>query len=243
MVAYIQIDKDKEFYNVNGFVAYTGFKALGFEVKKFHDVDEIASNDPEIIIVGGISNVRKRLSNLGIEQGGEELEYPSELQAYFNRKIWSSNLKAVMEDDNQRNIFLKPKETKTFNGKVIKEFKDFIGLNVSEEVEVWCAEVVELKTEWRCFVRYAELLDVRYYKGVWDSKLDVDLVKKAITDFKSAPAAYCLDFGVDEKGKYYLVEVNDGHSLGSYGMGAVSYAKFLSARWAELTNTKDYLQF
>ena len=44
-------------------------------------------------------------------------------------------------------------------------------------------------------------------------------------------------------GKHYLNEVNDGHSLGSYGMGAVSYAKFLSARWSELTETEDLLNF
>jgi hypothetical protein len=39
------------------------------------------------------------------------------------------------------------------------------------------------------------------------------------------------------------VEVNDGHSLGSYGISSHNYAKFLSARWAELTDTTDYLNF
>ncbi|MFD0589275.1 ATP-grasp domain-containing protein [Paenibacillus sp. GCM10027627] len=24
-------------------------------------------------------------------------------------------------------------------------------------------------TEWRCFIRYGEILDVRQYKGAWDS--------------------------------------------------------------------------
>ena len=62
-------------------------------------------------------------------------------------------------------------------------------------------------------------------------------------DFKSSPSAYALDFGIDENDRMKLVEVNDGHSLGTYGISATNYAKFLSARWAELTKTKDYANF
>ena len=110
-------------------------------------------------------------------------------------------------------------------------------------MEVWCSEIIHLVTEWRCFVRYGKIWDVRYYKGAWDSKLNLTIVNNAISKFTNQPAAYCLDFGVDAEGKHYLIEVNDGHSLGTYGMGAISYAKFLSARWSELTETKDLLNF
>jgi hypothetical protein len=34
MKTYIQTDKTGDYYNVNAFVAATGFKALGFEVLK-----------------------------------------------------------------------------------------------------------------------------------------------------------------------------------------------------------------
>ena len=64
-----------------------------------------------------------------------------------------------------------------------------------------------------------------------------------MADYKSSPNAYGLDFGVDEKNVMKLVEVNDGHSLGTYGISAVKYAKFLAARWAELTHTTDYARF
>jgi hypothetical protein len=47
----------------------------------------------------------------------------------------------------------------------------------------------------------------------------------------SIEIAYSLDFGIDENNIMKLVEVNDGHSLGSYGISAINYAKFLSARW------------
>jgi hypothetical protein len=145
--------------------------------------------------------------------------------------------------EEQTGIFIKPLETKLFQGKVISGFSDFIGLNYEREIEIWCSETIDIVTEWRCFIRYGTLLDVRYYKGSWNSKLDTEIVNDAIAKYKNQPASYSLDFGVDADGKHYLIEVNDGHSLGSYGMGAISYAKFLSARWSELTNTEDYLKF
>jgi len=39
MRAYIQTNEQGDFYNVNAFVAATGFQSLGFEVVKF--VDEV----------------------------------------------------------------------------------------------------------------------------------------------------------------------------------------------------------
>lgn len=241
MKVYIQTDEAGEFYNVNAYVAATGFKSLGFEVHKYIDADEVSDKDPSSIFVGGVGMVRKRLSCLGIEKPDEK-EYPAELQHFLNRKVWTSTLNELIQNE-QTGIFIKPTQTKLFQGKVIKRFGDYIGLKYDEEVEVWCSEIVELLTEWRCFIRYKEILDVRYYKGNWDSRLDLDIVRDAIAKYTTQPHAYCLDFGVDDDGKHYLVEVNDGHSLGTYGMGAISYAKFLSARWAELTQTEDPLNF
>lgn len=242
MKAYCQVDESGEFFNVNAYVAFTGFRELGFEVGKFFQVEEIEDSDPEVVVVGGISNVRKRLDLLGIEREQREIEYPEELQAYLGRRVWSSSLREVIQDESARNIFVKPKETKLFEGRVIREFRDLIGLNYDREVEVWCSEPVAFVTEWRCFIRYGELWDARYYKGLLDSRLDVERVQQAAAEFRSGPAAYSLDFGATAEGECLLVEVNDGHSIGSYGTPGIRYAKFLSARWAEMTGTRDYLR-
>jgi hypothetical protein len=135
-------------------------------------------------------------------------------------------------------------ETKKFTGMVVKEYKEFIGLtNMEKPTKIWCSELVNFKTEWRCFIRYNEILDIRQYKGAWDSTIDLSIVKSAVENFNTAPAAYSLDFGVDENNLQKLVEVNDGHSLGTYGLSPTNYAKFLSARWAQLTGTTDYARF
>ena len=241
MKAYIQTDDDNDYINVNAFTAAVGFKSLGFEIIKYKDASAVTEKEADCIFVGGIGMIRSRLNKIGIDKP-DEIEYPEKLQPFLNRKVWTSKLNTIISEE-QTGIFVKPLKTKLFQGKVISQFSDFIGLNYEEDIDVWCSEVIDVVTEWRCFVRYGKIIDVRYYKGNWDSKLDLNVVNDAISKYNNQPAAYCLDFGVDKNGKHYLIEVNDGHSLGSYGMGAISYAKFLSARWSELTNTKDLLHF
>ncbi|ALR32068.1 hypothetical protein ATE47_16760 [Chryseobacterium sp. IHB B 17019] len=244
MKAYIQTDKRGEFYNVNAFIANEGFKNFGFEIEKFVDADEISNKNPENIIVGGIGNVRKRLQNLNIIRENKEIDYPEELKPFLKRKIWTSSINEIF-NKKEWNIFIKPQtETKLFAGKVIKSEMDLLGLIDEEnDIKIWCPELVNFKTEWRCFIRYKEILDIRRYKGDWDTKIDVKTVLSAINSFTSQPNSYALDFGLNENGEMFLVEVNDGHSLGTYGISSAHYAKFLSARWSELTETEDFLNF
>ena len=58
-----------------------------------------------------------------------------------------------------------------------------------------------------------------------------------------APAGYAADFGVTGDGRTLLVEINDGYSLGCYGLQHNLYAQLLSARWAELVGTEDECNF
>ncbi|MMZ67938.1 hypothetical protein D1872_305770 [compost metagenome] len=64
-----------------------------------------------------------------------------------------------------------------------------------------------------------------------------------VSQFQAAPKGYAVDFGLTDKGETLLVEVNDGYSLGHYGLFSLDYAKLLSARWAELTSTIDECDF
>jgi hypothetical protein len=112
-----------------------------------------------------------------------------------------------------------------------------------EDTEIWCSEPVNFVTEWRCFVRYGEIIDVRKYKGNWRINFDYKIIEQALKKYQSSPKAYAMDFGVTEKGETLLVEVNNGYSLGCYGLFYLDYAKFLSAKWAEMTQTEDYCDF
>lgn len=65
----------------------------------------------------------------------------------------------------------------------------------------------------------------------------------AVAAYTSAPNAYALDIGLTAAGATLLIEVNEGYSVGSYGLPSLRYAKFLSARWAQLTSTEDSCNF
>ncbi|RGS52466.1 DUF4343 domain-containing protein [Olsenella sp. AF21-51] len=69
------------------------------------------------------------------------------------------------------------------------------------------------------------------------------VIEQAIAAYDSALAGYAADFGVTSDGRTLLVEVNDGYSLGPYGLWPELYAQLLSARWAQMVGTNDPCDF
>lgn len=63
---------------------------------------------------------------------------------------------------------------------------------------------------------------------------DYRVLDACIARYEKAPRGYALDLGVTKEGATLLVEVNDGYSLGSYGLAPVAYANLLSARCSDL---------
>ncbi len=89
-------------------------------------------------------------------------------------------------------------------------------------------------------MRYGEILGVKSYRGDWRVHFDPQVIENAIAAYHSAPAGYAADFGVTDKGETLLIGVNDGYSIGSYGLFPADYARLLASRWAQITGSKDY---
>ena len=104
---------------------------------------------------------------------------------------------------------------------------------------VLCSEPVSFLTEWRAFVRYGRIWDVRPYRGDWHYHYDPAVLDYAISNYRTDPAGYAMDFGITDDGRTLLVEINDGFALGCYGADPIQYAKLLSARWCELVGIHD----
>ena len=60
MKAFIQTNKNGEFYNVNAFIANEGFLHFGFETKKYIDVDLLKAfgQDVETIIDYNLKDIK-----------------------------------------------------------------------------------------------------------------------------------------------------------------------------------------
>jgi hypothetical protein len=65
---------------------------------------------------------------------------------------------------------------------------------------------------------------------------DENVVQEMADDFVNSPRGYCLDVGVLSTGETALIEVNDGFSVGKYGMSDDLYSELLITRWNELKN-------
>ena len=241
MKVFIQ-SKNNVPHNKNFYYAYDGFKEMGFEIIPFSSIDELKVANKEDIIVGYINIVRYRLSFLNIPI--PEIDYPSELSSYLGRRIWKDKINHINNCPELWPVFVKPIEDKRFTGILVRSPKDLIGCGCwNEDIEIYCSSPVKFLAEWRCFVRYNKILDIRRYKGNWKHIPNYDLIEQVISEYTSAPNGYAIDFGLTESGDTLLIEVNDGYSLGSYGLFTIDYAKLLSARWAELTNTTDKCDF
>ncbi len=245
MKVYIQKIKG-EFANVNLFVAWTGFRELGYETAgfEFTELAELALNR-ETIVCGGIPTVLRALALIGVSIP-QLPSIPAELADFAGRRIWTMPLAAVraLVDTDAPSLFIKPlpADHKLFNGYVVREFRDLIRTAaVPADTVVMCSETVEFVTEYRLFVCGGDVVGCKHYKGDFRVSPDFSIVEAAIAAFTTAPAAYGIDFGVTPEGQTLLVEVNDAYSLGSYGLGPITYAKMIAVRWQELMDGKALL--
>lgn len=242
MKVYILSDKNGIPWGYNCANAYQGFKEMGFEIVLFKSLDELSAANKEDLVVGGISLIQNHLSRFDIKC--PNIDYPDSLSMFIRRKITREKLSVIANTPEKWPVFIKPVEDKLFVGTTIRNPGDLVGCGEQgRDRDVYCSEVVDFVAEWRCFVRYGQILDVRQYSGSWKKNLNADIVEAAVHSYTDAPAGYALDFGLTSERNTIVVEVNDGYALGCYGLNSISYAKLLSARWAELTNTYDECNF
>lgn len=230
--------RSNEILSENTFSAFYGFSILGWEVI-FYEGNPPEGLSREDVVLGYITQVKKAVRNLGIEPP-DELDYPDEVKPYLGRKIWQGYLNEVYTNESLWPVFVKPVKGKQFDGKLITGLKDLVGLGDQEENrKIWCSEPMKFVSEYRCFVRYGKLLDVRRYKGDFRKQINFSVVEQCLADYKSQPAAFTLDFGLTEDGQTRLVEVNDGYAFGTYGLFSTDVAKMMSARWHEMVGIPD----
>ena len=245
MRVFLHRDSDYEYLSINFAVAAQGFKEMGGELISYQTVDSILPQfTREDILVDFVDESRQALKHLGIDPIPVPT-YPEALRRFLGRNIWTSTINTIASSPEMWPVFVKPRDdSKKFTGVLVRGTGDLMGCgDPSSDTPVWCSEPVHLIAEWRCFVRYGKILDVRPYKGNWRSHFDPRVIEDAVECWGDKPRGSALDFGVDEQGRTLLIEVNDGFSLGAYGLSPLLYARLLSARWTELTVAKDFCDF
>lgn len=165
------------------------------------------------------------------------------------RKVWKDTINSIASDETKWKAgwFVKPVRSKAFTGKVIRSLNDLVGCgNYYEDYEVICSEVLDIRREWRCFIYYDEIYDIKPYKGDYHYTYDPKVLDCLMSDFRKWEqrlVACAIDIGVTAEHQTVLIECNDAYSLGAYGLVDYRYAKLISARWAQILEREDEFDY
>lgn len=219
-----------------GVSALQGFRDNQANIIFFEDIEEVPTSKYNIL-VGCIETTNKYFERFGLPPK-RAINIPDELHHPFflQRKVWTTTMKNFRNNVPKLPVFIKPDgRAKEFIAGVMTRpdtvyaFKD-----VPDDSPVLLSEVVNMLSEWRCYVINGEVRGVKHYSGDPWLIPDKHIVQLAVKQWKSQPSAYAIDFAVLENGRTALVEANDGWSLGNYGLEHTVYAKLLSTRWMEI---------
>ena len=242
-------------HSVNIANAMYGFRELGAEIIPYHKIDEIYDRvNREDIVLDYIDQCNSIFSKFGIEPSIPD--YPKVMDKFLGRKICKDTINSISRSEAKwsAGYFVKPVRSKVFTGKIISSISDLVGCgNYSEDYDVLVSESLDICAEWRCFILYDEIVDVRpygllldrnrkSYKYHYDFKV-LDSMLEAFVKWDERPISCSMDICVTKDGQTLLVEINDAYSLGCYGLASVFYAKLISARWSQILGVKDEYHF
>jgi len=94
------------------------------------------------------------------------------------------------------------------------------------------SEFVDFESEWRAFISYGKIQDVRQYLGDYWVTPNVSIIQHVIGLYKDAPSAYTIDVGVSDD-KTSLIEIHNFYSCGLYGFSIRKAAMMWISWWNE----------
>lgn len=191
------------------------------------------------VVAGPIMFIKHSLRLLGKELP-VHTPYPDSLSPWFHRKVrYEKRLGDVLNEvESGKSLFIKPaRGWKRFTGFVCDDPRDYRFRGCSLRMPVWVSDPVVFNSEWRVYVVNKEILGIYPTPHTNSIEMpDIRDIEGALKVFLNGPhpSGFVIDFGVLSTGQTALVEVNDGFSVGAYGIDAQSYFKLISVRWAEL---------
>jgi hypothetical protein len=195
------------------------------------DETKIINFTNEDLFIGSIEFMKTIFGILKIDLP-KPINIPVSLVEHCQRKVWIANKK-----DLHFPVFIKPfNDLKLFDGAVLENDKNMhiIFPQIKNDTLLLCSEPVNFLSEWRGFVFKNKLIDLKHYLGDFKIFPNIEEIEKTISDYTDSPIAYAIDFGIDDKGRTLLIEVNDFFSVGTYGFSGQIYGQMIEARLKEM---------
>ena len=149
------------------------------------------------------------------------INVPESLYKYANRRIVIGNEDSYIENEP---VFAKSHDK-------IKRFADTIDHNTTLPVGLYqFSDIIDMESEWRCFVYNKELVGLQNYSGEFTLFPDVGSITEMINNYNNQPIAYTLDIGVTGS-TTFVVEVHDFFSCALYGFRDNRILPLMFYRW------------
>ena len=140
------------------------------------------------------------------------INVPTQLFAFCRRKIYNDSDPSFLTGTR---LFIKSNDV----------FKEDIIYSGSEDIQLYgnyqISELIEIQSEWRCFVFKGKLVGLQNYSGDFTLFPNVCKIQKMILAYDQSPIAYTLDVGVNSK-HTFVIECHDFFSCGLYGFNDYS---------------------
>ena len=227
--------------------AYLGFCQRGIEVVFVGDPMEVPSINlnkqpsEQPIFIGSIEDTKTYFNKCGIEVP-KPLHIPECLIKYCDREIKFTTL-GELKSERKVPLFIKSIDLKLFPSGVIRKESSYDTLfPYPDDTKIITSEVVNFSSEYRVFINKGQIVGIKNYTGDCTKFPYLTDLPKLINDYENAPISYTIDLGImDDNDPFIytsLIELNDGWSLGSYGLDPQIYTRFLMDRWFEIIYNK-----
>ena len=227
--------------NVDVQNAIDGFEYLGYDVVRFtlEDVmsgkmDYRARSNP---FVGSIDGMTMLFKNIG--KYPTPIDFPESIvsSGLLNRKVVTMKLNDFVDafKRTQKPMFVKPVQTKLFDGALISKEEHLSYLKL-ENCDVLVCEPIEILSEHRVYVHNRKAVYSSNYSGDFRINPNFEYVDKLIEVYKEQPISYTIDVAVLKDGSMTVIEFNDFWAIGSYGLYCINYAQMLLDRYCEIVS-------
>ena len=208
--------------------AAIGAHDAGIECIPFTDIKQVNMNPYNIVV----TTVEESLEWLCQNIQAIDDKWATEFK---KRKEVITTIDAITEYP----CFIKPyTHIKAFTGIIVNDVREAKLFTQDFKDSISCQEIVEFESEYRVYIHKDRgILGVKHYLGDPYITPDESFVEEIYQLSKSnlEQNSYTLDIGIDKKGTNYLIEINDGWSVGNYGLNPVDYFSFVKTRWLQIT--------
>lgn len=190
---------------------YNNEKIYDFKKINIKDIKEI--KDDKLIPIGSMNFVFEWCRQKNININKKPINIPQELmkKEYLMRNVCYEN----KEDINLNERFF----IKSNNIYKDNPSPDIISKNdliYYPNGNYLVSDVIDIDSEYRCFVHNKRLVGIQNYSGNFEILPDIQKIKNMIKDYKDSPLSYTLDVGINNNGTF-IIEVHPFVSCGLYG--------------------------